>query len=505
MIHGRRQLYGTMMRDAASTFKLIDKDGSGGLDYTEFAQAMKRLGLGLDASQTTELARMMDTDGDGEISAEEFVAALAEAKERAAAGPEQEEEEHEEHEEEEVEPEQEVVVAVELKPTPPPPRPPTVAEMTPKQRIETMFKAVTDEDEETILRLLAGGVRMDVTRTDRMTMKEETPMEVAVELGKQRSIDTLVSAVVQEQQQLVCDGLHGRHQLLEGFLSKVAKSSEFRQREMIPLRPWRNSKAVEECTEQLEVLSLDRKTELTRVLTRRAKLYIDAHAMANAVADYTAVIALCPLDPEAEFDDLLTATLIRRGVVFYLNKQDQRALTDLEHGWSLFKAKREALRVAGDFIYPTSLLDRAAHLIHTIKFRLHMKGIDRGSDRAILKARQEHGLPPVSKAELSDEEENENDDATTTGSKSPRAWANAKSLATQQVRQAAKGTSGVSLIWLVEWGIRNEIDGYAEWFVRCAKGQRTVEAVSFLPFKSSSAFSSSLFADLCSGLSSVRR
>ena len=77
MIHGRRQLYGSMMRDASSTFKLIDKDGSGGLDYTEFAQAMKRLGLGLDASQTTELARMMDTDGDGEISAEEFVAALA--------------------------------------------------------------------------------------------------------------------------------------------------------------------------------------------------------------------------------------------------------------------------------------------------------------------------------------------------------------------------------------------------------------------------------------------
>ena len=125
-----------------------------------------------------------------------------------------------------------------------------------------------------------------------------------------------------------------------------------------------------------------------------------------------------------------------------------------------------------------------------------MRGIDRGSDRAILKARQEHGLPPVPQAELSDEEEN--DDATTTGSKSPRAWANAKSLATQQVRQAAKGTSGVSLIWLVEWGIRNEIDGYAEWFVRCAKGQRTVEAVS-LPFKGSSAFSSSLFVDLCSG------
>ena len=124
---------------------------------------------------------------------------------------------------------------------------------------------------------------------------------------------------------------------------------------------------------------------------------------------------------------------------------------------------------------------------------------------AILKARQEHGLPPVSQAELSDEEENENDDATTTGSKSPRAWANAKSLATQQVRQAAKGTSGVSLIWLVEWGIRNEIDGYAEWFVRCSKGQRTVEAVSFFPFKGSSAFSSPLFADLCSGLSSVRR
>jgi CRP-like cAMP-binding protein len=88
-IKGHRSLYGTMMRDAESAFKAIDKDGSGTVDYHEFSQAMKRLGLGLNDEQTIELAKAMDTDEDGEIDCSEFVAALKTAHNRV--GPEDDE------------------------------------------------------------------------------------------------------------------------------------------------------------------------------------------------------------------------------------------------------------------------------------------------------------------------------------------------------------------------------------------------------------------------------
>ena len=63
-----------------TAFRAIDKDGSGSLDYSEFMQAMRRLGLGLKDDQTMELARAMDADGDGTIDIEEFCAALERAE-----------------------------------------------------------------------------------------------------------------------------------------------------------------------------------------------------------------------------------------------------------------------------------------------------------------------------------------------------------------------------------------------------------------------------------------
>ena len=83
MISGKRKLYGAMMRDAKSAFEAIDKDGSGSLDYSEFAAFLKRLGLGLREEQTVELATLMDADGSGEIDCDEFVAALEAADKRA--------------------------------------------------------------------------------------------------------------------------------------------------------------------------------------------------------------------------------------------------------------------------------------------------------------------------------------------------------------------------------------------------------------------------------------
>ena len=90
MIDGKRKLYGSMMRDARSAFAAIDKDGNGSLDYQEFGAFLTRLGLGLKQAQMDELARAMDTSGDGEIDCDEFVAALEAAAKR---GKEEEEEE----------------------------------------------------------------------------------------------------------------------------------------------------------------------------------------------------------------------------------------------------------------------------------------------------------------------------------------------------------------------------------------------------------------------------
>ena len=42
------------MKNIEGVFKAIDKDGSGNLDYDEFAMAMNRLGLGLTEEQVTQ-------------------------------------------------------------------------------------------------------------------------------------------------------------------------------------------------------------------------------------------------------------------------------------------------------------------------------------------------------------------------------------------------------------------------------------------------------------------
>ena len=65
---------------AEEAFRKIDKDNSGTLDTREFKLAMKALNLRLTNRQTIHLMKHLDTDGDGSVSIEEFMAAVWEGK-----------------------------------------------------------------------------------------------------------------------------------------------------------------------------------------------------------------------------------------------------------------------------------------------------------------------------------------------------------------------------------------------------------------------------------------
>ena len=75
-IHAKRSLNGKGMKNVEGVFKAIDKDGSGNLDYDEFAMAMNRLGLGLteeQVAQSIEVRRLpkhgQSFRADGSVSA----------------------------------------------------------------------------------------------------------------------------------------------------------------------------------------------------------------------------------------------------------------------------------------------------------------------------------------------------------------------------------------------------------------------------------------------------
>ena len=72
-----RSLYGRALVDAAETFRIMDKDGSGYLDAQEFSGALHRMGLGLTEEQVADVLSLVDKDGDGEIDYDEYIALLA--------------------------------------------------------------------------------------------------------------------------------------------------------------------------------------------------------------------------------------------------------------------------------------------------------------------------------------------------------------------------------------------------------------------------------------------
>ena len=58
-------------------------DGSGDLDHEEFTEAMNRLGLGLTPDQIIQCIEVLDVDGDGEVSLEEFMVLVREPVKKA--------------------------------------------------------------------------------------------------------------------------------------------------------------------------------------------------------------------------------------------------------------------------------------------------------------------------------------------------------------------------------------------------------------------------------------
>lgn len=67
-------------------FRTFDRDGNGFITAAELAHSMARLGHALTAKELNEMIQEADTDGDGQISYSEFVAAITSAAFESASG-----------------------------------------------------------------------------------------------------------------------------------------------------------------------------------------------------------------------------------------------------------------------------------------------------------------------------------------------------------------------------------------------------------------------------------
>jgi calmodulin len=61
----------------AATFEIVDANKDGHISAPELKQLMKALGEEITEETAAEVVRRMDSDGDGEISLEEFSAYMA--------------------------------------------------------------------------------------------------------------------------------------------------------------------------------------------------------------------------------------------------------------------------------------------------------------------------------------------------------------------------------------------------------------------------------------------
>lgn len=75
-IHQDRTLYGRKLGDARKTFGLMDRDGNGFLSREEFAEGLNRLDFGLTDAQLAEVLNAVDTDRNGTVEYDEFLARL---------------------------------------------------------------------------------------------------------------------------------------------------------------------------------------------------------------------------------------------------------------------------------------------------------------------------------------------------------------------------------------------------------------------------------------------
>eukprot|EP00039_Didymoeca_costata_P001629 m.53910 g.53910 ORF g.53910 m.53910 type:complete len:823 (+) comp10888_c0_seq1:137-2605(+) len=79
-ISPNRQAFGVALESIQGVFQAMDKDGNGLLDKKEFKEGIKRLDLGINATQQLELIKAFDADSSGAIDYSEFENFLIRAK-----------------------------------------------------------------------------------------------------------------------------------------------------------------------------------------------------------------------------------------------------------------------------------------------------------------------------------------------------------------------------------------------------------------------------------------
>jgi Ca2+-binding EF-hand superfamily protein len=87
MKSGNRKLYGKNLSNAKQIFKLMDKDKGGYLSEKEFGTALDRLGLGLSEQQKAEVLAVVDADGSGTVEYSEFIYILSGGEDGRATSP----------------------------------------------------------------------------------------------------------------------------------------------------------------------------------------------------------------------------------------------------------------------------------------------------------------------------------------------------------------------------------------------------------------------------------
>jgi hypothetical protein len=121
---------------------------------------------------------------------------------------------------------------------------------------------------------------------DPATVPPETPLAVARVKGSMAAAAAIGAYVERQQQFAVCGGLLARAHTLDAMLAKIIHDSAFKRLLRNPLgsaRPWRDPTAIEKCNEQLIMTPSTDERAICKWLTKRARLYMDAHVFESAV------------------------------------------------------------------------------------------------------------------------------------------------------------------------------------------------------------------------------